>query len=135
MTGDNRGRQVGRGVIGIFYLLAGILHLVTPAPFLTITPAWVPLPGMIVALTGVAEVAGAIGLWTARWRKPAAIGLMLYALCVWPANFNHMLIDAARPIGEANMLYHYIRLPLQIPLIWWTLWSGSVIDWPWVHRG
>lgn len=129
MPADSRGRLIGRAVIGIFYLAAGIFHLATPAPFLTITPVWVPFPAAIVALTGVAEIAGAVGLWSPRWERAAAIGLALYALCVWPANFNHMLIDLARP--DANMLYHTIRLPLQIPLIWWTLWSGGVIDWPW----
>jgi hypothetical protein len=51
--------------------------------------------------------------------------LALYAFAVWPANFHHMLID-----DGANLAYHAIRLPLQIPLIWWTLWSGGVIDWP-----
>lgn len=126
MAADSRGRLIGRAVIGIFYLAAGILHLVAPAPFLKITPDWVPYPGAIVALTGAAEVAGALGLWTVRWRHAAAIGLALYALAVWPANFNHMLID-----GGDNLLYHAVRLPLQVPLIWWTLWSGGVIDWPW----
>jgi uncharacterized membrane protein len=129
MTADSQGRLIGRAVIGIFYLAAGIFHLATPAPFLMITPDWVPFPKAVVALTGVAELAGALGLWTIRWRRAAAAGLALYALSVWPANFNHMLIDIGRP--DANLLYHYIRLPLQIPLIWWTLWSGGVIDWPW----
>lgn len=121
-----RARQIGRAIIGTFYFVAGILHLAAPGPFLTITPDWVPYPGATVALTGVAEIAGATGLWTQRWRRAAAIGLALYALAVWPANFNHMLID-----DGANLLYHATRLPLQIPLIWWTLWSGGVTDWPW----
>lgn len=126
MAGDSRARLAGRAVIGVFYLAAGILHLANPAPFLAITPAWVPGPAVVVALTGVAEIIGALGLWTVRVRKAAAIGLALYALAVWPANFNHMMIDAG-----ANTAYHLIRLPLQIPLIWWTLWAGGVIDWPW----
>jgi uncharacterized membrane protein len=131
VSADSRARLTGRAIIGLFYLVAGVLHLASPAPFLRITPDWVPYPGAIVALTGAAEVAGAIGLWTVRWRRAAATGLALYALCVWPANFNHMLIDLARPGDETNMLYHWVRLPLQIPLIWWTLWSGRVISWPW----
>jgi uncharacterized membrane protein len=117
-------RGIARGAIGLFYLVAGVLHLATPAPFLAIMPGWVPWPGTVVALTGVAEIAGAIGLWLPRWRRAAAIGLALYALCVWPANFNHMGID-----DGANMAYHAIRLPLQIPLIWLTLWAGEVVDW------
>jgi uncharacterized membrane protein len=130
MPADSRARLSGRLLIGLFYLAAGIFHLTHPAPFLAITPGWVPFPAAVVALTGVAEIAGALGLWTVRWRRAAAVGLALYALAVWPANFNHMLND-----GGENMLYHVIRLPLQIPLIWWTLWSGGVIHWPWQGRG
>lgn len=126
---DTSGRRVGRAVISLFYLVAGVIHIINPAPFMAIMPRAVPFHEAVVILTGVAEIAGAIGLWLPRWRRAAAIGLALYALCVWPANFNHMLIDAAR--ADAPMLYHYVRLPLQIPLIWWTLWSGGVIDWPW----
>jgi uncharacterized membrane protein len=125
---DTSARQTGRLIIGIFYLVAGVLHLLRPAPFLAIMPAAVPMPEAVVALTGIAEIAGALALWTAHLRKAAALWLALYALCVWPANFNHMLLDLGR--GDAPMLYHWLRLPLQIPLIWWTLWSGGVIDWP-----
>ena len=39
------------------------------------------------AAGGVAEIAGAIGLMIPRLRYAAGIGLALYALCVWPANW------------------------------------------------
>jgi uncharacterized membrane protein len=122
---DSRGRLIGRAVIGVFYLAAGIIHLARPAPFLAITPDWVPWPEAVVALTGAAEIAGALGMWLRPTQRAAAIALALYAICVWPANFNHMLLD-----DGANMAYHAIRLPLQIPLIWLTLWAGEVLDWP-----
>jgi uncharacterized membrane protein len=121
-----RARWLSCWVLALFYSAAGALHLLHPAPFLAITPGWVPFAATVVALTGVAELTGAMGLLLPRWRRAAAIGLTLYALCVWPANFNHMLID-----DGANILYHAIRLPLQIPLMWWTLWAGGVVHWPW----
>ena len=39
-------------------------------------------------------------------RKAAGAALAAYALCVWPANVNHMLIDMARPDHGWGLAYH-----------------------------
>ena len=79
--------------------------------------------------------AGAIGLLQSRslaLRRAAGWGLAAYALCVWPANVQHMLLDLAKPDGEELPLaYHIPRLAFQPVLIWWALWAGGAIDWPW----
>jgi uncharacterized membrane protein len=63
-------------------------------------------------------------------RKWAAFGLALYALCVWPANFNHA-INGITVGGEAlGWCYHGPRLMFQPVLIWLALWVGHVTDWP-----
>ena len=119
-----------RILLAIFYLGAGILHLVSPRGFLAIMPDWVPFPHFIVAFTGIAEIAGAVGLLIPQLRKCAGIGLALYALCVWPANFNHA-INGISVGGEAlGWWYHGPRLAFQPVLIWLALWAGQVIDWP-----
>lgn len=128
-------RSLSRLVLAVLYAAAGALHLAAPAPFVGIVPPWVPAPALVVMLTGLAELAGAIGLLqpaSPRLRRAAAWGLAAYALCVWPANVQHMLIDLARPSGEGLGLgYHVPRLALQPVLIWWPLWAGGVTDWPW----
>lgn len=119
-----------RMLLVIFYLGAGVLHLVSPRGFLAITPDWVPFPHFIVAFTGVAEIAGAAGLLIPQLRKWAGIGLALYALCVWPANLNHA-INGISLGGEAlGWWYHGPRLAFQPVLIWLALWVGHVTDWP-----
>jgi uncharacterized membrane protein len=119
-----------RLLLVIFYLGAGILHLVSPLGFLAITPDWVPFPHFIVAFTGVAEIAGSVGLLIPQLRKWAGIGLALYALCVWPANLNHA-INGISLGGEAlGWWYHGPRLAFQPVLIWLALWVGHVTDWP-----
>jgi uncharacterized membrane protein len=124
-----------RWLFAIFYLVAGIAHLRSPGGFLAITPDWVPFPAEVVAFTGIAEIAGAIGLIIPRtaihWARPAAgIGLALYALCVWPANFNHALNNI--PLGGHNVgwWYHGPRLFAQPLFIWLALLVGEVTDWP-----
>lgn len=126
-------RDLARRGLTLFYGLAGVLHLVAPHPFVSIVPPWVPAAALIVALTGLAEIAGAIGLVQRRSRRlryAAGWGLALYALCVWPANLQHMLLDLARPSGGLPLAYHVPRLAAQPLLIWLALWVSGVTDWP-----
>jgi len=119
-----------RVILAIFYLGAGIAHLMSPHGFLAITPDWVPYPVFMVAFTGVAEIAGAIGLMIPQTRKWAASGLALYALCVWPANFNHAFNGITVGGETLSWWYHGPRLMFQPVLIWLAFWVGHVTDWP-----
>ena len=120
-----------RWLLAAFYLLAGVIHLVRPAPFLTIMPAWVPAPEAVVLLTGVAEILGAIGLvqpFSQPLRRAAGWGLAAYALCVWPANINHFAMDMARADGGLGLGYHIPRMVAQPVIIGLALWLGEC--WP-----
>jgi uncharacterized membrane protein len=131
-------RCAARWLLAASYALAGWFHLTTPEPFLHIMPGWVPEPEAVVLLTGLAEFAGALALvqpWSLALRKAGAIGLAIYALCVWPANINHMLLDLAQPRGGWALAYHIPRMIAQPLIIWLALWAGGVIDWPWLAKG
>ena len=123
-------RRALRVLIALAYSVAGVAHLRAPGGFLQITPGWVPSPEAVVALTGVAEIAGAIGLMIPRLRYAAGVGLALYALFVWPANINHALNDIAIGGRDLSWWYHGPRLALQPVIIWMALWVGHVTDWP-----
>ena len=114
----------------MLYAAAGVLHLAAPAPFLSITPHWVPAAPLVITLTGLAELAGAAGLaqsWSPTLRRWAGWGLAAYALCVWPANVNHLLIDLARADGGLGWAYHGPRMLLQPVLIWAALWASGAL--------
>jgi uncharacterized membrane protein len=114
-----------RWALVVFYGLAGVLHLVLPAPFLSIMPPAVPIPQAVVLLTGIAEIAGALGLaqpFSARLRRWSGWGLAAYALCVWPANIHHFAIDMARPGGGLGLAYHIPRMIAQPVIIWLAWW-------------
>lgn len=123
-------RKFLRILLAIFYFGAGVLHLTSPEGFLKITPSWVPYPEFMVAFTGIAEIAGAIGLFIPRFRRAAGIGLALYALCVWPANFNHAFNGIELGGRNLSWSYHGPRLLFQPVFIWLALWVGNVTDWP-----
>ena len=133
----NGWRTAVRVALALLYVAAGVMHLVRPAPFISIIPPWIPYPGEIVLLTGLAELFGAAALLQPLFsplRRAAAWGLAAYALCVWPANVQHMLIDMAKPDHGLGLGYHIPRLAFQPVLIWLALWSGGVTGWPWRQR-
>lgn len=127
-------RAALRWLLALAYAYAGYRHLATPAPFLAITPPWVPQPAFVVAATGVAELAGALGLMLPPVRKAAGWGLALYALCVWPANVHHALANVAINGETLSWWYHGPRLALQPLIIWWALWASGAADWPFGKR-
>ncbi|WP_162301900.1 DoxX family protein [Croceibacterium ferulae] len=132
-----RPRALTRGSLAVFYGVAGVFHLAMPAPFLTIMPGFVPAPELVVQLTGAAELAGAAALlqgWSPGLRRAGGWGLAAYALCVWPANINHMIMDLARADGGLGLVYHIPRMLAQPVLIWAAMWAGGVTDWPWRRR-
>lgn len=128
-------RRLFRLLLAIAYFIAGIAHIKSPGGFLAITPDWVPFPDQVIFLTGVAEIAGAIGLLipprlVPHIRYAAGIGLALYALCVFPANINHAINNIAIGGQTASWAYHGPRLLFQPIFIWWALIAGGIINWP-----
>lgn len=127
-------RQTLRVLLAAAYLLAGALHVLKPAPFLGITPAWVPYAPQVILITGLCEVAGAIGLFVPRLRWWAGMGLAAYAVCVYPANVKHALDYLTHDSGGLSLWYHIPRLAFQPVIVWWALFAGTVIDWPFKPR-
>ncbi len=118
-------------MLAIGYVAAGILHFAFPDELIAITPKWVPDPALVIAATGIAETAGALALvqpWSPASRRAGGIGLALYAVCVFPANINHMLIDMARADPRLGWGYHIPRLLLQPVLVWLALWVSKDSD-------
>ena len=129
------GRTILRWLLTAVFLFAGAMHIAHPGFFLRIVPSWVPMPRETVILTGWCEVAGALGLIVPRLRWWAGAMLALYAVCVFPANIKHAL-DYGHASGFGRgWLYHGPRLLFQPVIVWWCLYAGKVIDWPFTSQG
>ena len=129
-AGNIQGRGAARWVLVAIYLTAGIFHLAVPDVFLTITPDWVPFPRQAILGTGACEIAGAIGLLTRRLRRAAGVALALYAVCVVPAHIKHAIDGMATGQAQLGWWYHAPRLAFQPVLVWWALFAGESVDWP-----
>lgn len=106
---------------GLLYILAGVNHFVTPAFYLQIMPSYLPAHEFLVALSGVFEILLGLGLILrpkSRLRVWSAWGLVLLLLAVFPANiysYTHL-----HELGDPRATVALIRLPFQIPLLWWA---------------
>jgi uncharacterized membrane protein len=100
----------------------GILHFTSPEPFVRVVPAALPAPLALVYLSGIAEIAGGVGLMIPPLRRAAGIGLIALYVAVFPANVNMAVNNL--PLG--NVLVPtwalWARLPFQIVLIAWAYW-------------
>lgn len=126
---ERRGRRIARWLLAAFYALAGVGHLLATDAMVRIVPHWVPWPREVVLATGVLELVGAAALLTTRWRVAAGWAFAAYALCVWPANVQHAIIDLGSGTG-LPWWYHYPRLALQPAIIWWALWASGAVRRP-----
>jgi uncharacterized membrane protein len=82
-----------------------------------------PLPDglWIIYLTGLFEIAGAVGLLDPRTRRLAGIGLVLLLIAMFPANINAALNGI--PLGGEPPTPLWLRTPMQllfIAMVWWT---------------
>lgn len=123
-------RVILRWGMAAIYVGFGGLHLTASEKFLPIMPPGLPFPQAIVLFTGLCEVAGGIGLLVPRTRWLAGLMLALYALCVWPANIYQALWHVHAPPLPDSWWYHGPRLAFQPVFIWWALFAGGVVSWP-----
>jgi uncharacterized membrane protein len=112
--------QPGRWILTVVMVLAGINHFAMPDAYVAMVPDALPAPAMLVALSGVAEIAGGLGLVLPQTRRLAAWGLIALFVAVFPANIN-MAINQL-PLGghELPAWALWGRLPLQVLLIAWA---------------
>ena len=127
-------RAVLRWLLAAIYIAFGVVHLRSAPGFLSIMPAWVPYPLEVVLFTGVCEILGGLGLLVPRLRWISGVMLALYAVCVYPANLHHAFGQVAVGGLPSSWWYHGPRLAFQPVFVWWALFAGGVIDWPFRRR-
>jgi uncharacterized membrane protein len=81
-------------------------------------PPWVPAHSFLVFFSGLLELVLGGLLLPLSTRRLAARGLVILLVLVFPANIQ-MMIDYSRE-GHPLLRLAVLRLPLQIPLLWWA---------------
>lgn len=116
-------RDRARVAAAVAFIVASLPHFLTPARYLPMMPPWLSDPLLLIYLSGLAELAGGVGLLVPATRRMAAWWLVAVLVAIFPANV-HVALSGANAEGlPSASWYIWSRLPFQAIFIWWVLAS------------
>ena len=110
--------MIGRVILAVLFVIAGCPHFFFTQSYVKIMPPNLPAPVALVYLSGAAEILGGLGLLLHATCSLAAWGLVALLIAVLPANIHMALNHAQFPSLPLWLLW--LRIPLQLPLIYWA---------------
>lgn len=115
-------RDWSRWLLGAVFVAAGVAHLVVPDVYVTAMPSWLPAPYGLVIVSGVAELAGGLGVLQPNLalRRAAGWGLVALLVAVYPANVQMAM-------AQPDQWWLWLRLPLQGALVAWALRASGAV--------
>ena len=113
-----------RWLLVLFFTIAGLNHFRDPAFYEAIIPPSIPWHHALVVISGIAEIAGGVGVALPLTRRLAGVGLIALLVMVFPANVFMALGGAQAGVKVAPVLL-WARLPLQGVFIAWV-WLVTV---------
>jgi uncharacterized membrane protein len=113
-----------RALLAAFFCLGGVMHFVVPGRYAAIVPSWLPNPRLLVVISGVAEIAGGLGVLFPLTRRLAGWGLLALLITVFPANVHMLQLGYANHSSGLWKAALWLRLPLQLALLWWV-WRAA----------
>ena len=111
---------LSRFALALFFIIAGTAHFITPAPYLAIVPSSLPWPVALVALSGVAEILGGLGICFPSTRRLAGWCLIALLLAVFPANVYAISTGMVIAGHSLPAWILWARLPFQLLFIGWV---------------
>jgi uncharacterized membrane protein len=109
-----------RLALAVFFVVAGITHFLAPTPYLAMMPPSIPWPAAMVALTGIAEILGGLGVLFGSTRRAAGVWLIALLIALFPANVYAISIGMEISGYAVPVWMLWARLPLQLLLIAWV---------------
>jgi len=108
--------------LAVMFLFTAAAHFNRMRPdMVRMVPTSVPNPELMVTITGICEILGAIGLLVPRTRRIAAIALIVFLVAVLPANIHAAQSGGTISGAAATPLVPRIALQLLfIALLWWS---------------
>jgi uncharacterized membrane protein len=110
--------RVGRVLMGVMYVAAGLLHFAATRVYESIMPDYLPAHHELVLISGAAEIAGGLGILIPQTRRAAAWVLVILLVAVMPANI--WMAQHPERYPGVPLWAIWLRLPLQLPLIRWA---------------
>ena len=125
---QTRRLAVSRSLLASLFCVAGVLHFAVPAPYARVIPPFFPAPQVLVAVSGVCEILGGVGVLVPRVRRAAGRGLIALLIAVFPANIYMLLLQHQAHGMTPYTFLLILRLPLQFVLIAWVVRAAFTPD-------
>jgi uncharacterized membrane protein len=111
--------QWGLYILAVFFIVAGLNHFRVPKVYLRIMPPYLPMPEKLNLLAGLAEVIAGVLLLIPSLQFLGAVGIVLILIAVTPVHI-YMLQERRSKFAQIPAVILWLRLPLQLVLIWWA---------------
>jgi uncharacterized membrane protein len=115
-------KRIGLGFVFVWFLVGGIAHFAATDTVMRVVPPYIPWPRAAVLSSGVFELLGALGLCWRPTRRAAGVGLFVLTLAVTPA---HIYMLQQPELFPVPMWALWLRLPIQVALLWLILWCTA----------
>lgn len=118
---DNWPAAVRLGLAVMFLFTAAAHFNSMRADMIAMVPPFVPYPELMVTMTGMCEIVGAIGLLVPQTRRTAAVALIIFLLAVLPANIYAALEQVPlRGRPPTPLVPRVLLQVLFMTAIWWS---------------
>jgi len=121
----HRWRMPLRLLAAALFCTTGVDHFVNAGFFEKIVPPIFPDPKLLVAVSGICEIAGGLGLLFRPLRRSAGWGLIALLVAVFPANVYMALYPDRVPHGAIPVWALWLRLPFQPVMMVW-IWFAAL---------
>jgi uncharacterized membrane protein len=118
-----RPKRASRRLLAAFFVVAGVNHFVNPRYYEAIVPPSLKDDrARVVQISGLAELAGGLGVLIPSMRRLSGLGLIALLAAVFPANL-YMASEPER-FKKIPRWALYARLPLQPLMMLWA-WRAT----------
>lgn len=121
----------GRVALTIMLLFTALAHFIFMKGMLLMMPPFVPvsIKKTVVYITGLLEIAGAVGILFYATRVIAGYALIVFFIAILPANIyaakQKVNLEEGDHTGPGTH-YLWIRIPFQLLLIVWSLYFNII---------
>ena len=120
--------SLSQRVLAAFFIGAGVNHFAIPRAYEQIVPRILKgEASRLVKISGVAELAGGVGVLLPQTRRASGLGLIVLLAAVFPANVY--MARAPEHFPRIPRWALWARLSLQPLMMWWA-WRATAMKNP-----
>ncbi|MFT4735915.1 MAG: putative membrane protein [Cyclobacteriaceae bacterium] len=114
---------ISRALLSVFFLIGGFNHFINPDFYLPLIPPSLRYLGFINLVSGLLEIAAAIGLWIPKLKRATIYALIALMLAFIPSHIYFIQLDSCVEHGLCvSNWVGWIRLIVIHPLlIYWII--------------